>query len=118
MSSSPTSTPWPPPCSTTWVSDPATGSPSQCAIVRVASTFAAAVHVGATAVLINSWGSAEELQFTLGDSDPTVLAADLPRTRLAADALRQRRTAVLFSDVDGDEQYPDDSMRIRRADHP
>jgi long-chain acyl-CoA synthetase len=63
--------------------------------------FAAAVHVGAVAVLINSWGSAEELEFTLRDSDPTVLAADLPRTRLAADALRQRRTALLFSDVDG-----------------
>ena len=63
--------------------------------------FAAAVHVGAVAVLINSWGSAEELEFSLRDSDPTVLAADLPRSRLAADALRQRRTALLFSDVDG-----------------
>jgi long-chain acyl-CoA synthetase len=68
-------------------------------------TFAAAVHVGAVAVLINSWGSAEELEFTLRDSDPTVLAADLPRTRLAADALRQRRTTVLFSDVDGGQQH-------------
>src|ERR1700691_3890898 len=56
--------------------------------------FAAAVHVGAVAVLINSWGSAEELEFTLRDSDPTVLAADLPRTRLAADALRQRRENI------------------------
>jgi long-chain acyl-CoA synthetase len=64
-------------------------------------TFAAAVHVGAVPVLINSWGSAEELEFTLRDSDPTVLAADLPRSRLAADALRQQRTALLFSDVDG-----------------
>jgi long-chain acyl-CoA synthetase len=72
--------------------------------------FAAAVHVGAVPVLINSWGSAEELEFTLRDSDPTVLAADLPRTRLAADALRQRRTAVLFSDVDGGpEQLDHDS---------
>jgi long-chain acyl-CoA synthetase len=49
-------------------------------------TLAAAVHVGAVPVLINSWGSAEELEFTLRDSDPTVLAADLPRTRLAAEA--------------------------------
>jgi long-chain acyl-CoA synthetase len=73
-------------------------------------TFAAAVHVGAVPVLINSWGSAEELEFTLRDSDPTVLAADLPRSRLAADALRQRRTALLFSDVDGGiEQLGDDS---------
>ncbi|WP_201399816.1 hypothetical protein, partial [Mycobacterium intracellulare] len=47
------------------------------------------------------WGSAEELEFTLRDSDPVVLAADLPRTQLAAEALRQRPLAVLFSDVDG-----------------
>jgi long-chain acyl-CoA synthetase len=71
-------------------------------------TFAAAVHVGAIPVLINSWGSAEELEFTLRDSDPTVLAADLPRSRLAADALRQRRTALLFSDVDGGIEHLDD----------
>jgi long-chain acyl-CoA synthetase len=69
--------------------------------------FAAAVHVGAVAVLINSWGSAEELEFTLRDSDPSVLAADLPRTRLAAEALRQRPLAVLFSDVDGGNEHPD-----------
>jgi long-chain acyl-CoA synthetase len=74
-------------------------------------TFAAAVHVGAVPVLINSWGSAEELEFTLRDSDPTVLAADLPRARLAAEALRQRRTALLFSDVDGSsEQLDHDSF--------
>jgi long-chain acyl-CoA synthetase len=70
-------------------------------------TFAAAVHVGAVPILINSWGSAEELAFTLRDSDPTVLAADLPRTRLAADVLRQSRTALLFSDVDGGSQQMD-----------
>jgi long-chain acyl-CoA synthetase len=67
--------------------------------------FAAAVHVGAVPVLINSWGSAEELEFTLRDSDPTVLAADLPRARLAAEALRQRPTALLFSDVDGGSEH-------------
>ena len=70
--------------------------------------FAAAVHVGAVPVLINSWGSAEELEFTLRDSDPTVLAADLPRTRLATETLRQRRTALLFSDVDGGVEQFDD----------
>jgi long-chain acyl-CoA synthetase len=74
-------------------------------------TFAAAVHVGAVPVLINSWGSAEELEFTLRDSDPAVVAADLPRTRLAANALRQRRTVVLLSDVDGgDQQLAHDSL--------
>ncbi|WP_330254098.1 AMP-binding protein [Nocardia sp. NBC_00565] len=66
-------------------------------------TFAASVHVGAVAVLINSWGSAEELQFTLRDSDPAILAADLPRTRLGVDVLSERGIPVLFSDVDGDE---------------
>jgi long-chain acyl-CoA synthetase len=76
-------------------------------------TFAAAVHVGAVPVLINSWGSAEELEFTLRDSDPTVLAADLPRSRLAADALRQRRTALLFSDVDGGIEHLDDDSVSR-----
>jgi len=36
-------------------------------------------------------------------SDPTVLAADLPpRPDSPTDALRQRRTAVLLSDIDGD----------------
>jgi long-chain acyl-CoA synthetase len=75
--------------------------------------FAAAVHVGAVPVLINSWGSAEELEFTLRDSDPTVLAADLPRTRLAAEALRQRRMALLFSDVDGGIEQLDDDSRSR-----
>jgi long-chain acyl-CoA synthetase len=69
--------------------------------------FAATVHVGAVAVLINSWGSAEELEFTLRDSDPVVLAADLPRTRLAAEAHRQRQTAVPFSDVDGGSEQLD-----------
>ena len=75
--------------------------------------FAAAVHVGAVAVLINSWGSAEELEFTLRDSDPTVLAADLPRTRLAAEALQQRRMALLFSDIDGGIEQLDDDSRSR-----
>lgn len=71
-------------------------------------TFAAAVHVGAVPVLINSWGSAEELGFTLQDSDSAVLAADLPRTRLAAAMLRKRRISVLFSDVDGGLELLDD----------
>jgi long-chain acyl-CoA synthetase len=76
-------------------------------------TFAAAIHVGAVPVLINSWGSAEELEFTLRDSDPTVLAADLPRSRLAAEALRQRRTALLFSDVDDGIEHADHDVLSR-----
>jgi long-chain acyl-CoA synthetase len=72
-------------------------------------TFAAAVHIGAVVVLINSWGSSEELAFTLRDSDSTVFAADLPRTRLSAEMLRDTGMPVLFSDVDGDaEQLADE----------
>jgi long-chain acyl-CoA synthetase len=81
-------------------------------------TFAAAVHVGALPVLINSWGSAEELEFTLRDSDPAVLAADLPRVRLAAEALRHRRTVVLFSDVDGGSEHLDHDSLLDLAVRP
>jgi long-chain acyl-CoA synthetase len=64
-------------------------------------TFAAAIHVGAVVVPINSWGSSEELEFTLANSGATVLAADLPRSRLALEAIATRRIPLLFSDVDG-----------------
>jgi non-ribosomal peptide synthetase component F len=52
-------------------------------------TFAAAIQVGAVVVPVNSWGSGEELAFTLLNSEATVLAADLPRTQAAPTPLRQ-----------------------------
>lgn len=63
--------------------------------------FAAAVHVGAVAVPINSWGSRAELEFTLDNCGATVLAADLPRARLIADSQIAARMPILFSAVDG-----------------
>jgi len=66
-------------------------------------TFAAAVQVGAVVVPVNSWGSSEELAFTLLNSGATILAADLPRTEAALNTLTAARVPVLFSDVDGDE---------------
>ena len=65
------------------------------------TTFAAAALIGAVVVPINSWGSAEELQFTLDNCGATVLAADLPRAKLAVDAVNAGRIPLLFSDVDG-----------------
>jgi long-chain acyl-CoA synthetase len=65
------------------------------------TTFAAAALIGAVVVPINSWGSAEELQFTLDNCGAAVLAADLPRARLAVDALLASRIPLLFSDIDG-----------------
>ena len=63
--------------------------------------FAAVAHIGAVVVPVNSWGSADELQFTLTNSGAVLLAADLPRTVLAGDLLMRRRLPLLFSDVDG-----------------
>src|ERR1700716_3437778 len=65
-------------------------------------TFAAAIQVGAVVVPVNSWGSGEELAFTLLNSEATILAADLPRTQAALNTLAAARIPVLFSDVDGD----------------
>jgi long-chain acyl-CoA synthetase len=66
-------------------------------------TFAAAIQVGAVVVPVNSWGSGEELAFTLLNSEATILAADLPRTEAALNTVVAARIPVLFSDVDGDQ---------------
>jgi len=63
--------------------------------------FAAAAQAGAVVVPINSWGSAEELQFTLKNSGAVLLAADAPRLKLAAGMLAETKVAVLLSEVDG-----------------
>ena len=63
--------------------------------------FGAAAQLGAIIVPINSWGSAEELEFTLNDASAALLAADLPRIRLASEWLAHSGVPVLLSDVDG-----------------
>jgi long-chain acyl-CoA synthetase len=70
-------------------------------------TLAAAVQVGAIVVPVNSWGSADELEFTLRNSGATVLAADLPRAKLAYATGLSSGISLLFSDVDGEvDQLP------------
>lgn len=62
--------------------------------------FTAAAVLGAVVVPINSWGSTEELEFTIRDCAPKVLAADSTRAALAADIIAERSIPVLLSDVD------------------
>jgi long-chain acyl-CoA synthetase len=63
--------------------------------------FAAAALIGAVVVPINSWGSADELQYALRDSGAVLIAGDLPRILLAADVLTHEGIRALFSEVDG-----------------
>jgi len=64
-------------------------------------TLVAALEVGAIVVPVNSWGSADELGFTLRNSGATVLAADLPRAQLSHATVLAGSMSLLFSDVDG-----------------
>jgi long-chain acyl-CoA synthetase len=63
--------------------------------------FAAAAVVGAVAVPVNSWGSAEELRYILHECGAVLVACDLPRARLAADVVTREGIPALFSEVDG-----------------
>ncbi|CAN5257298.1 class I adenylate-forming enzyme family protein [soil metagenome] len=63
--------------------------------------FTAAALVGAVAVPLNSWGSIEELDFTLRNCGASVLAADRTRTALALKTVEDQNIPVLFSGVDG-----------------
>ena len=62
--------------------------------------FVAATFIGAVVVPVNSWGSAEELEYTINDCGATLLAADSTRARLAADFVDHTSIDILFSDVE------------------
>jgi long-chain acyl-CoA synthetase len=64
-------------------------------------TFTAAAAIGGVVVPVNSWGSADELQYTLRDCGAVLLAGDLPRVRLGADALISDSIPALLSEVEG-----------------
>jgi long-chain acyl-CoA synthetase len=65
------------------------------------AVFAAAALIGAIVVPLNSWGSAAELAFTMGDSGAKVVVADVTRARLATGAEQLRSVAILLSNVEG-----------------
>lgn len=58
-------------------------------------SWAAAVSVGAVAVSLNAWWTADELDYALGDSTPKVLIADVERIDRGLAACRKRNIALL-----------------------
>ncbi|ORA34484.1 class I adenylate-forming enzyme family protein [Mycobacterium aquaticum] len=63
--------------------------------------FAAAARIGAVVVPINSWGSAEELEFTVRDCGAKVMAADATRAALAGQSTEFESVDIILSDVEG-----------------
>jgi long-chain acyl-CoA synthetase len=59
--------------------------------------FAAATSVGAIAVLLNGWWTADELDYALGDSTPSVLLADQERAERAAASCEHLGTRLVVA---------------------
>jgi long-chain acyl-CoA synthetase len=57
--------------------------------------FAAATSVGAIAVALNAWWTADELDYALGDASPRVLIADAERLERALDSCQRRDIPAL-----------------------
>ncbi len=57
--------------------------------------WAAALSVGAVAVSLNAWWTADEIDFALGDATPKVLVADAERVERAAAACAARGVGLL-----------------------
>ena len=58
-------------------------------------SFIAVTSIGAISVSLNSWWTADELAFALGDSSPSVLIADDQRMALSADTCRRLGTRMI-----------------------
>jgi long-chain acyl-CoA synthetase len=58
-------------------------------------SFAASLSIGAIAVSLNSLWTADELEYALGDSTPTVLIADIERVQRCGDAATNRGCRVI-----------------------
>ena len=58
-------------------------------------SFIAVTSIGAISVSLNSWWTAEELDFALSDSTPKVLIADDPRVALAAAGCERLGTRII-----------------------
>ncbi len=74
-------------------------------------TFAAVVSIGAISVSLNSWWTADELDFALEDSGTTVLVADTERVRSTVASARRLGIRVLgvrlAEPIDGVERWED-----------
>jgi long-chain acyl-CoA synthetase len=78
--------------------------------------FVAAVHVGAVVVPINSWGSVEELSFSLTNSGAQVLVADARRLGLAEPLLGTAGLTVLLGDLEPGAAQPAPRPGVRQLD--
>jgi long-chain acyl-CoA synthetase len=58
-------------------------------------SFAAVTSVGGIAVAVNAWWTADELDYALGDSAPTVVIADRERVERALDGCHERGIRLL-----------------------
>ncbi|CAN5422220.1 class I adenylate-forming enzyme family protein [soil metagenome] len=78
--------------------------------------FGAAVHAGAVVVPINSWGSVDELTFSLTNSGSGVLVADARRLALAEPLLGTTGLTVLLGDLERGAPEPATRPGVRRLD--
>jgi long-chain acyl-CoA synthetase len=58
-------------------------------------SFVAVTSIGAIAVALNAWWTADELDYALGDSQPTVAVVDAERAERMGDAAARHGTALL-----------------------
>jgi long-chain acyl-CoA synthetase len=72
--------------------------------------FAAATSVGAISVSLNGWWTADELDFALGDSTPSVLLADIERAERGAASCARLGTQLVVARA-GDAVLPDGARR-------
>jgi long-chain acyl-CoA synthetase len=69
-------------------------------------SFAAITSVGGIAVAVNAWWTADEFDYALGDSTPSVLLADRERVERAAEACARRGVRLVGVRL-GDGPVPD-----------
>jgi long-chain acyl-CoA synthetase len=73
-------------------------------------TFAAVTSVGGIAVALNAWWTADELDYALGDSEPSVVVADRERVERAADGCARRGIRLVGVRL-GEGPVPDGVLR-------
>jgi len=69
--------------------------------------FAAIVSVGGVVVSLNAWWTADELDFAITDSDPSLLVVDPERCARVLDIARRRATPVVLARGDVTEAAPE-----------
>jgi long-chain acyl-CoA synthetase len=74
-------------------------------------SFTAVTSIGAVAVALNAWWTADELDYALGDSEPLVVVADAERAERAGPACQRRGIAVVVVRETGGDDLPAGARR-------